>query len=359
MSNAHDPSSQAPGSMPQGPSSYVAPFPHLHENRASSRGMMRDVLIALCPVLAASLLTFGWRAAYVLSVCLASCLATEELLTRWRGGRSTLGDFSATVTGAVLAFSLPATTPWWVAMIASVVAIGIGKLAFGPLGQSVFNPAMVGRAFVMLSFSQFLSAPAYQVTDSTGALSRATPLTLATDATAELPSLGALVLGSVNGSLGETSVLACLIGGVFLCLRGTSVWGIPLGVIAGVAVPAGLGELFFSDQSVAALPALGLSTLEHLTAGALIFGAFFIATDPVTSPITRKGGLIYGVGIGLLTWIIRSFSSYPEGVMFAVLVMNGCVPLINRWTVPVPFGIKGAGEALRQDGDFGTQSRIS
>jgi electron transport complex protein RnfD len=114
--------------------------------------------------------------------------------------------------------------------------------------------------------------------------------------------------------------------------------------------------LFFSEQSLAALPALRMSTLQHLTAGALIFGAFFIATDPVTSPITRKGGLVFGMGVGLLTWIIRSFSSYPEGLMFAVLVMNGCVPLINRWTVPVPFGVKGAGQALSQDGDFGIKS---
>jgi electron transport complex protein RnfD len=201
----------------------------------------------------------------------------------------------------------------------------------------------------MLSFSQHLGAPAYEVPGLGGIVSMATPLTLARDASASLPGLGALTVGTVNGSIGEVSVLACVLGGLFLCLRGTASWVIPLAMLGGVLVPAALTQLLASDQSVAALPVLRLTLLEHLTSGALMFGAFFVATDPVTSPITRRGEAIFGAGVGLLVWVFRTFSSYPEGVMFAVLLMNGVVPLINRWTVPIPFGDRRAPAPLAQD----------
>jgi len=257
---------------------------------------------------------------------------------RVRGRKATLGDFSAAVTGVILALSLPATVPWWVAMIAGFVAISIGKITFGSLGQNLFNPAMVGRAFVMISFSKFLGAPAYRIAEAGGILSQATPLSAARDAAADLPALMPMFLGTVNGSLGETSALACLVGGLYLCLRRTASWEVPASVLAAVVVLAGLTQGLAGPEAMAALPALRLTVLQHLTGGALMFGAFYIATDPVTNPITFKGKVIFGIGIGFFVWLLRSFSSYPEGLMFAVLLMNALVPLINRWTVPEPVG---------------------
>jgi electron transport complex protein RnfD len=197
---------------------------------------------------------------------------------------------------------------------------------------------MVGRAFVMISFSKYLGAPAYQVAEASGIISMATPLTVARDAAAEMPELWPMLLGTVNGSLGETSALACLLGGAYLCARRTASWEVPAGVIGGVVVLAGLTQLLVTEQAILAVPALRLTVLEHLTAGALLFGAFYIATDPVTNPITSKGKLLFGIGVGFFVWLLRSFSGYPEGVMFAVLLMNAIVPLINRWTIPTPLG---------------------
>jgi electron transport complex protein RnfD len=323
---------------PKGPPLVVAPSPHVFNTSLTTRGMMLDVLIGLVPVVGMSIYGFGWRAVLVMAVCTASALAAEELFTRMRGRKATLGDFSAAVTGVILALSLPATVPWWIAMIASVVAISIGKLTFGSLGQNLFNPAMVGRAFVMISFSKFLGAPAYRVAEASGILSQATPLTVARDAAGDLPALMPMFLGTVNGSLGEVSALACLVGGLYLCIRRTASWEVPVSVLGAVAVLAGLTQALAGPDAIAALPALRLSVLQHLTGGALMFGAFYIATDPVTNPITFKGKVIFGIGVGFFVWVLRSFSSYPEGLMFAVLLMNALVPLINRWTVPEPVG---------------------
>ena len=323
---------------PQGPPLTVGPSPHVYDTSLTTRGMMIDVLIALVPPVAMSIYAFGWRAVLVMAVCTASCLLAEELFTRLRGRRATLSDCSAAVTGVILAMSLPATVPWWVAMIGGMIAITIGKLTFGSLGQNLFNPAMVGRAFVMISFSKFLGAPAYQAAEAGGIISQATPLTVARDAAASMPELLPMFLGTVNGSIGETSALACLLGGLYLCIRRTASWEVPLGTIGAVVVLGGLTQLLATDQAIAAVPALRLTVLEHLTAGALIFGAFYIATDPVTNPITAKGKLIFGLGVGFFVWLLRSFSGYPEGLMFAVLLMNAVVPLINRWTVPTPVG---------------------
>ena len=224
-----------------GPTLYVAPSPHTYNKSLTTRSMMVDVLIALVPVVAMSVIGFGWRAVLVLAVCVASCLVAEGVFTRLRGRTATLGDCSAAVTGVILGLSLPATVPWWVAIIGSMVAIAIGKLTFGSLGQNLFNPAMVGRAFVMISFSKFLGAPAYQLADASGIVSMATPLTVARDAAAQMPGLWPLFLGTVNGSLGETSGVACLLGGLYLCLRRTASWEVPLGMIGAVAV-LGLGR---------------------------------------------------------------------------------------------------------------------
>ncbi|MCG6909253.1 MAG: RnfABCDGE type electron transport complex subunit D [Deltaproteobacteria bacterium] len=312
------------------PEIHVAPSPHVSNMGMTTRGMMRDVLIALVPVTAAAFLFFGWLAAKQLIICLAACLAAEAVFTHMRGKQLSLTDLSAIVTGCILGLSLPATAPWYVGCIGSIVAIGIGKIVFGGLGMNIFNPAMVGRAFVMIAFAGSMAASGYILPgESVDVISQATPLTAFKQSGMVMP-LASLVLGSVNGSLGETSVVACLLGGIYLCWRRAAAWEIPAGILTSVLVLAGIVNLvnLTSDWTV----------LHQMASGSLLFGAFFIATDPVTSPLTARGRWIYGVGIGAVIMLLRLFSGYPEGVMFAVLLMNALTPLINRWNIPRPFG---------------------
>lgn len=319
-------------STPLAPELHVAPGPHLTSPSLTTRRMMRDVVIGLAPVVGMAVAIFRWYAVLQISLCVAACLAAEIVFSYWRGRQAQLSDLSATVTGVILGLSLPWSAPWYVGVVASFVAIGLGKAVFGGLGQNIFNPAMVGRAFVMISFASVMGATSYvrQGMDLE-ILTQATPLTLAKEAAgAELPGLWPMFLGSINGSLGETSVLACLLGGLYLCWRRSAAWEIPASVILGALVAAGLANLMS--------PETPLTVLHHLTAGSLVFGAFFIATDPVTSPLTVRGKVVFGAGIGVLVVLIRTLSNYPEGVVFAVLLMNAVVPLINRWMVPEPFG---------------------
>jgi Na+-translocating ferredoxin:NAD+ oxidoreductase subunit D len=307
----------------------VAPSPHLAEAGRTTGRMMTDVLVALTPVAGAAVYFFHWSAVCQMVICLATCLAFEALCALMRRRHPTLGDGSAAVTAVILALSLPATAPWYTAVIGSVAAIGIGKALFGGLGMNLFNPAMVGRAFVMISFAGALGAAGYQDPGSAiDIMTRATPLT-AFQQSGITAGLGDLLIGRTNGSPGETSALACLAGGLFLCLRRSAAWRIPAAMLAaagGIALLAsGIG-------------AEGWTVGHHLFSGAMLFGAFFIATDPVSSPLTPAGQMIYGAGIGALVMVIRLFSGYPEGVMFAVLLMNALTPLINRWTIPTPFG---------------------
>ena len=309
---------------------HVAPSPHLSSTAMTTQGMMRDVLIALAPVVLVALYMFRGLALFQIAVCVVTCLAAEALFVKMRGRKATLTDCSAAVTGLILALSLPATAPWYVGVIAGFVAIGIGKVIFGGVGMNLFNPAMVGRAFVMISFAGALAASGYENSFShVDAITQATPMD-AFKQNGVVTPLMALFWGTTNGSLGETSALACLLGGIFLCVRRTASWEIPAGVIAAVVVIGGLQQIM--------VPESGWTVLHHLFGGALLFGAFFIATDPVSSPLTPKGKLIFGLGVGALIMILRIFSGYPEGVMFAVLLMNALTPLINRWTIPQPFG---------------------
>lgn len=325
-----------PTAGPAGPGAAicVAPAPHVLDAALTTRRMMLDVLIALVPPVVASLIVFRAYALAQIAVCVASCLAFEALFmaVRGKGIARTLLDGSAVVTGLIVALSLPGPAPWYVSFIGSGVAIGIGKVIFGGLGQNTFNPAMVGRAFVMIAFAGAMGASGYVVPRDLAwcdAVTTATPMAAAKGGDAAAP-LWALFLGNTNGSLGETSALACLLGGAYLCLRRTASWEIPAGAVSAVAVIAGIMQ--------ACSPALPFGVLHHLLGGALLFGAFFIATDPVTSPLTPRGKLIYGVGIGALVMLFRTLSNYPEGVMFAVLIMNALTPLINRWAIPTPVG---------------------
>lgn len=307
----------------------VAPSPHLVEAGRTTRRMMIDVLVALIPVAGAAIYFFHWSAVRQMAICLAACLAVEALCALMRRRRPPLADGSTAITALILALSLPATAPWYAAVIGSAAAIGIGKALFGGLGMNLFNPAMVGRAFVMISFAGALGAAGYQDPGSAiDIMTQATPLT-AFQQSGVVTGLADLLIGRTNGALGETSTLACLAGGLFLCLRRSAAWRIPAALLASAGLIALLD---------AGIGAAGWTVGHHLCGGALLFGAFFIATDPVSSPLTPLGQIIYGAGIGALVMIIRLFSGYPEGVMFAVLLMNGLTPLINRWTIPTPFG---------------------
>ena len=314
----------------EAPVFHVSSSPHLSSTSHDTRRMMRDVLIALIPVVIMALYVFRMYAVRQLFFCVGSCLVAEALFVRMRGKPFSLNDYSAAITGVILALSLPGTAPWYVGVIASFVAIGIGKVLFGGLGMNIFNPAMVGRAFVMISFATALAASGYENAQSAvDAITQATPMDAFKQAGVVTP-LFSLFTGMTNGSLGETSGLACLLGGIYLCIRRTASWEIPAGVLSSVLVLGGIANLINLDSQ--------WTVLHHLLGGALLFGAFFIATDPVTSPLTPKGKFIFGIGVGTLVMLLRVFSGYPEGVMFAVLLMNALTPLINRWTIPRPLG---------------------
>jgi len=291
---------------------------------------------------------FKWMAVKQLAVSVLGCMAAEFIFTAARRRKPTLNDLSAVVTGVLLAMSLPGTSPWFVTLIAAFAAMGLGKFIFGGLGHNIFNPAMVGRAFAMMAFTGALAAGGYVDATSGGVVSQATPMT-AWQMNHHVTSPLALLLGNTNGSLGETSAIACLIGGLYLLIRRTAAWQIPVGVIAATIV---FGLMDTSRETLAAGSILvsgqwshlwsfmleEWTVAHHLLGGAVLFGAFFIATDPVSSPLTPKGRFIFGAGVGALAMLMRSLSAYPEGVMFSVLLMNALTPLINRWTIPVPVG---------------------
>jgi len=373
----NDQQTDAPAPAPAGPAIHVAPPPHSFSRSLTTRRMMLDVLLAAAPLVAWAIIQFGAGALLQLVVCVGGCVLAEAGFTAMRGRcpLAAVKDLSAVVTGVILAMSLPCTAPWYVGFIGACVAIGIGKVVFGGLGQNIFNPAMVGRAFVMICFAWALAAGGYvQLSEEakeaaadpgTGlavaseepldVISQATPMDVLKtrikdrkEAAAKGPAAQApqdgddespvavsrLFLGNVNGSIGEVSTLACLIGGLYLCWRRTAAWQIPAGVLIAAVATAALAHLGGGGAGLSMADFVGY----HLFGGALMFGAFFIATDPVSSPITPKGRWIFGVGLGLFIMLFRTMSVFPEGVMFAVLMMNALVPLINRWTIPTPVG---------------------
>ncbi|MCX7817794.1 MAG: RnfABCDGE type electron transport complex subunit D [Kiritimatiellae bacterium] len=308
----------------------VAPGPHLADRSLTTQRMMVDVLLGLLPLVAVALAQFRHHALFQIAVTVSASVIAEWLFARMRSRPATLWDASAVVTGLILALSLPATAPWYAGAVGAVVAIGIGKAIFGGLGQNLFNPAMVGRAFAMIAFPAALGASAYvSPAVQLDAVSGATPLTALKMSGTVTPVLP-LFLGLTNGSIGETSALAALLGGAYLCARRTASWEIPAGAIIALLAATGLPVLW---RGLAAW-----TPLHELCAGAFLYGAFFIATDPVTTPLTPRGKWIFGIGFGLLVVLIRRLSGYPEGVMFAILIMNALVPLINRATIPVPVG---------------------
>ena len=308
----------------------VSPSPHLH-TKTSTKSLMRDVVIALLPAVAVSVLFYGWAELLVLGVSVASCVLLEYLITKYLLKTScTIGDWSAVITGVLLALNLPATTPWWVVFIGAVVAIGVAKMTFGGLGQNLFNPALVGRVFLLISFPTYMTdwtKPAGFISNSlVDAYSGATPLGLAKgfgpQATEAMDYLNMLFL-NIGGSAGELSAIALLVGFAYLLLRKVIKPYITLSIIGTVAV--------FSGIFWAINPAEYTDPLFNILTGGLLLGSIFMATDYVTSPMSTWGGVVFGVGIGVITMLIRYFGAYPEGVSFAILIMNSVVPLLNKW----------------------------
>lgn len=329
-----DAASPAEATQPKIPDQFlVSSAPHLAARR-TTRSVMFDVVLGLIPLLVAAILFYHGRAAWLTIATVLGCLAAEGAANLIRGRNlASLGDGSALVTGMILAFSLPPQLPLYMAFIGGVVAIGLGKAVFGGLGHNLFNPAMVGRAFLMICFPVAMttwSEPGTLLTVGVDAVTKATPLAAAKFHSDVLPALWPLFVGKVGGCLGETSALACLIGGGYLLLRRTADWRQPVAMLAAAMVFAAVAHHF--------APARCASALYHLNSGAMLFGALFIVTDYVGAPITPLGRWIFGAGVGILVILIRVFGGYPEGLMYAVLIMNALTPLIERWTVPTPFG---------------------
>jgi electron transport complex protein RnfD len=330
---------------------------------------MREVMLALAPATLFGLYVFGWPAIYLFAVTVLAAVLAEAACLRIAGRpvRVTLMDGSAVLTGWLLAMTLPPWAPWWIGVVGALLAIVIGKQVFGGLGQNLFNPAMVARVALLISFPvqmTYFLAPAplgsAQAPDAFAALAITFGGQTPVDAVSSASLLGAvrtggeaglaqtlaeyyeplaLLIGTVPGSLGETSALLVLLGGLWLLYRRVIGWHIPAAMLGTVFVLASLFHLVD--------PSSYPSGLYHLLAGSVMLGAFFIATDLVTSPVTLRGQLLFGVGCGLLVFVIRTWSNYPEGVAFAVLLMNACTPLIDHYLKPRVYGRDRRGEPLR------------
>lgn len=304
-----------------------------------------DVVIALAPAAICSFVFYGWKEVLLMAVSIASCVLLEWAITKYMLKKpSTIGDFSAVITGMLLAMNLPYTTPLWVVFIGAVVAIGVAKMSFGGIGQNIWNPALVGRVFLLVSFPTYMTTwKQPQGLFGVDAFSGPTPLGAIQEGlmqgasvqdimTANEYDYAQMLFANIGGSAGEVCALALLAGFVYLCIRRVIKPWITLSIFATVALTAlvfwGINPERFTDP------------LFNLLSGGLVLGACFMATDYVTSPMSLWGGVIYGVGIGFLTMMIRYFGSYPEGVSFAILIMNSVVPLLNMWFHQKKFGRK-------------------
>ena len=317
----------------------VSPSPHLH-TKTSTKSLMRDVVIALLPAVVVSVLFYGWSELLVLGVSVASCVLLEYLITKYLlKGTCTIGDWSAVITGVLLALNLPATTPWWVVFIGAVVAIGVAKMTFGGLGQNLFNPAIVGRVFLLISFPTYMTnwAKPEGFIGNFDAFTGATPLGLAKEGgVAAIESLDYLdmLFYNIGGSAGELSAIALIIGFVYLLARRVIRPYITLSILATVAV--------FSGIFWAINPAEYTDPVFNLLTGGVLLGSVFMATDYTTSPTTKLGKLVFGIGCGIITFVIRHYASLPEGVSFSILLMNILTPYIEQHTRPKVFGAKEA-----------------
>ena len=304
----------------------VSGTPHVR-SKESIQSIMRDVIIALVPATAAGIYYFGMNALVLVIAAIVSAVAFEALCQKVMKKPVTVSDLSAVVTGLLLAMNLPAAAPVWVAIVGSAFAIIFGKQLFGGLGQNFINPALAGRAFLLASYPTEMttwSVPnGLEVAD---AATYATPLAQLKGGNLEA-SLGELLLGQCGGTIGETCAIALIIGGVYLLYKHVISWKIPVIYIATVAILFGV-----IGRHGVRMP------LQEIMAGGVMLGGIFMATDYASSPVTPKGQIIFAVGAGLITYLIRTFGGYPEGVSYSILIMNCCVPLIERFTEPTIFG---------------------
>ena len=318
----------------------VSLSPHVHGGDTVSKNMY-GVLIALIPAFIVSIAVFGVGAFIVTLTSVAACIFIEWAITKYilKRDKTTILDGSAALTGVLLAFNLPSNFPIWMIIIGALVAIGVGKMTFGGLGCNVFNPALIGRVFLLISFPVAMTSwpQTGQYDLYTDAVTGATPLALMKsamhgDATAlqQLPDALSLFLGNNPGSLGEVSALALLIGLAYMLWKKIITWHIPVSIILTVFVFSGIMHLVNPETYA--------GPVVHILTGGLMLGAIFMATDYVTSPMSHKGMIIYGIGIGFLTVVIRLFGAYPEGMSFAILIMNAFTPLINTYFKPKKFG---------------------
>ncbi len=325
----------------------VSSSPHAHSG-SSVRRIMLDVIIALVPALLVSVTFFGWDALRLTLACVITCLAAEALSRKAMGRNLGIDDLSAVITGMLLAFNLPPALPTWMAVVGSVFAVVICKQLFGGIGYNPFNPALAGRVMLLISFPVFMTRWSECTIPSPlnmDAVTSATPLGLvkttigSTDAlpfTLDGATLLQLFVGNQNGCIGEVSAAALLLGGVYLLIRRCITWHIPVAYLATVAIFSGILWIHNPQQN--------LPPHFHLLSGGLMLGALFMATDMVTSPVTKRGMLVFGAGCGLMTVLIRKWGGYPEGVSFAILLMNAVTPLINRATRPRVFGAPKGGK---------------
>jgi electron transport complex protein RnfD len=333
----------------------ITPSPHIRDGMDIKR-VMYAVVVALIPAAAGSVYFFGVRALVIIVLASAAAIAAEAACQKLMRRKVTIADGSALVTGILLAFNVPPGVPYWLPVVGSVFAIAVAKIPFGGLGYNPLNPALAGRAFLLASWPVYMTAawtdPSRGSLSGISAITTATPLGVykyargllvnpsaaadeisrANAYLAELysgPSIRNLFFGNVGGCIGETSALLLLIGAAYLLIRGIICWRIPLSYIGTVAL---MTWIFGGRGAFAGNP------LFHAVSGGLMLGAFFMATDMVTSPITAKGKLIFGVGCGIVTSIIRLWGGYPEGVSYSILIMNITVPLIDRYTRPRKLG---------------------
>ncbi len=306
--------------------------------------LMYGVVLALLPAFLVSVYFFGIGALIVTAVSVVSCVGFEYLIQKHLMKTTpTITDGSAAVTGLLLAFNLPTNLPVWIILIGALVAIGVGKMSFGGLGNNPFNPALVGRIFLLISFPVQMTSfpkPIVSRTQYTDAVTGATPLEIIKEGISEgiplselmgqIPGYFDLFIGRMHGSMGEIGALALIIGGIYLLARKIITWHIPVSILSTIIV--------FTGILWAANPEANADPMFHILSGGIMLGAIYMATDYATSPMTPKGMWIYGIGIGVITVTIRVWGAYPEGVAFSILIMNAFVPIINKYIKPKRFG---------------------
>ncbi len=318
---------------------FVSPSPHVHGDLSTQR-LMADVIIALLPALAVSVWVFGWNVLAVTATSVAACVVLEFLVQKFLvKGPLTVCNLSAVVTGLLLAMNMPADIPLWIVLVGAVVAICVAKMPFGGLGKNLFNPAIAARVFLLIAYpAQMTSFSAPKLEGCIDAFSGVTPLAavkygVVNAVDVDMPHM---LVGAISGSFGEVATLALLLGFVYLLVRRVITWHIPVSVLGTMAMFAFFVALSRGEHGAM----LADFPLFHVMAGGAVLGAVFMATDYVTSPMTRWGMVIYGIGIGAITMLIRLWGAYPEGMSFAILIMNSVVPLINKYVKPKRFGAK-------------------